>query len=502
MVNVKFFMVGLLSLLLLFSAGTGVLEASSQSIVAGLGRDPGTAYDYGAHPPLTRVLEPLIFRDLDLGLIPGLARDWEVSDDGLTWRLYLQEDVYFHDGTPFQAQEVVHNLERIQSTWPGRLGPVESIEAVSHTMVVLRHERPFAPFLYTLAWPGAAMISPEAINDQGEVLEPVGTGPYLRVSWRPDEEMVLGRNHDYWGGRPLLEEITLKVIPDPTTRMMALEAGEIHMIIDTGGVLPEQVPTLEMNEEIEILSVAGAVPHYMTFNTKVPPFDRVEVRQAVMRAIDPESIINYTLEGQGKVMTSMIPYSEREWMHPEDLYSFHEPEVAISLLDEAGGIHGEEDVTFLLASSLVGRWPYQPIAEIVQYQLLNLGIDVHIKVVETGLFWDILGKGEAHISIRPWAGISPYTRLYDWLHSEGSNTQSMGIFFENQRMDELLEELVHTTDEEQARVLSYQVQELAAEEVPILPIYDEVLINAIQRGVKGYTLHPWFTVNWEEIYWE
>ncbi len=486
---------------------------AEDAITAGMGRDPATMYDYGAHPPLTRVLEPLIFKDLELGLKPGLAESWDTSADALNWTIKLREGVSFHDGTPFNAESVVHNIRRAAEVWPGRFGPVERIEVLEEHKVKITHSEPFAPFLYTLAWPGAAMISPRAVDDEGNIEEPIGTGPFIRESWTADEEMVLVANDDYWGTSPRLERITLKVIPDATTRMMALEAGEIDMIIDTGGVLPEQVPTLKLHDDIELMSVAGAVPHYMSLNTAESPLDDVRVRRAIMHAIDPASIIQYALEGQGEVMSSIIPYSEMDWMHPEDLYQFNRPEKAEELLDQAGwnninsnGIReldGKEcQLSFVLASGLIGRWPYQTIAEIIQHQLKEVGIRVEIEVMETGLWRETLQKSEADLSIRPWAGISPHNRLYDWLHSEGSNTLAMGIFYQNSELDEAIEELMSTPDDDQASDLMTGIQETAAEELPLIPIYDEVLINAVRDNVKGYTLHPWFTVNWEDIYLE
>ena len=490
---------------------SGPEPAVPQQVVAGLGRDPGEMYGYGAHPPLTRVLEPLIFQDIELGLKPGLAVGWEPSEDGLSWIIQLREGVQFHDGTPFNAEAAVHNLKRLTEGWPGRFGAVETIEAVDEWQVKITHNEPFAPFLYALAWAGAAMISPAVVDAEGNVAEPVGTGPFMKESWDPGEKMVLVRNEDYWGGTPKLEQITLKYIPDPTTRMMALEAGEIDMIIDTGGVLPEQVPTLRKNEQIEVLTIEGAVPHYLTLNTKKAPLNDLQVRQAVMYALDPQSIIEYALEGFGKTMTSIIPYAEKDWMHPEVLYPFNDPEKAKELLQRAGwedtngdGIlekNGQEcRVKFLLSSALVGRWPYQPIAEIVQAQLEDVGIEVKIEVVETGLWKETLQKGEADLSIRPWAGISPQSRLHEWLHSEGENTQAMGIFYHNKQIDSLIEKLLQTTAEKEAKEISLEIQKLAAEEVPIIPMYDEVLINAVRKKVKGYELHPWFSVNWEDIY--
>ncbi len=489
------------------------VDSSRQEIVAGLGRDPGEQYGYGAHPSLTRVLEPLLFQDVELGLKPGLAHTWTASSDGLTWTIELAENVNFHDGTPFNAEAVVHNLMRVANTWPGRLGSVARIEAVGEFKVEVRHTEPFAPFLYALAWPGSAMISPAAIAEDGKVTEPVGTGPFKRESWDPGEEMVLVRNEDYWGELAKLERITLKFIPDPTTRMMALETGEIQMIIDTGGVLPEHVSTLLLHPEIEVMTIPGAVPHYLSLNTAKAPLDDVKVRQAVVHAIDPESIINFSLEGYGKPMTSVIPHSEQDWLHPQSLYAFNDSARAKELLQSAGwqeaggsGVlqkDGEElSLKILLSSALVGRWPYMPMAEIMQAQLSDVGFAVQIEVVEAGLWRETLQKGDAHMSMRPWAGISPQSRLQEWLYSTGENTLNMGIFYNNPEMDKLIENLLKTIDDAKAREISLQIQEIAAQEVPVIPIYDEVLINAVRDNIAGFVLHPWFLINWEDIYVE
>ena len=480
-----------------------------QIVVAGLGRDPGVARWYGAHVLLTRVFEQLIFRCVELQHIPGLATSWEVSGDGLTWTIHLREGVKFHDGTPFNAEAVKHNLNRLTERWPCRFGTVESIQMVDEYIVKVTHKEPFAPFAYSLAW--GIMISPAAINEEGKVLEPIGTGPFKRLEWIEGEKMVLVRNEAYWGGIPRLERVTLKVIPDPTTRMMALEAGDIDMIIDTGGVLPQHVPTLKMHPDIEVLTVTGAVPHYMTFNTNRTPFDDGRVRRAVMYAIDPESIIRYALEGFGRVMTTVIPYAERDWMHPDPLFQFNDPERARQLLKEAEWVDADGDgildrdgedlaVTFLLATGLVARWPYDTIAEIVQAQLRDVGILVEIKVVDTGLWREKVRAGEADISMRPWAGISPPTRLHAWLHSEGINTIGMGIFYSNPHLDGLTEKLLVTINKEDAKRLAFEIQEIAAQDVPIIPIYDEVLVNAVRHNIRGYELHPRFLVNWEDIY--
>ena len=493
------------------AAGSSEEKANiPQLVVAGLGRDPGEMYGYGAHPPLTRVLEPLIFQDAAEGLIPALATRWETSADNLTWTLFLREGVSFHDGTPFDAAAAAKNLERIAAMSPGRFGSLEKVEAAGAYEVKVTHKEPFASFLYALAWPGSAMISPAAVDEAGKVLEPVGTGPFKRESWDPGEKMTLVRNDLYWGGTPRLEKIELKFIPDPTTRMMALEAGEIDMIIDTGGVLPEQVATLSLHPQIEVLTVAGAVPHYMSINTRQWPLDDERVRRAVVHALDMESIVQYVLEGYGKVMSSVVPYAEQEWLHPETLFHFNDAQKARELLQQAGWQAGADGILqkdgrkfqlkFLLSTALVGRFPYQPIAEIVQAQLGEAGISVDIEAQEAGLWRETLQKGEASFSIRPWSAICPQSRLHAWLHSAGEQNLAMGMYYHNPEMDRLTETLLRTTDAGEAARISFQIQELAAREVPLIPLYDEILINAVRKNIKGYKIDPKFNVNWEDIY--
>ncbi len=485
-------------------------EEVIQEVIAGLGRDPGVQYGYGAHPPLTRVLETLVSRDTALNYKPALAKSWEVTDDGLTWTLMLQEGVTFHNGSAFDAQAVEHNLIRVSESSPGQFGEIDSIQVIDPYTIEINHSEPFAPFLYALAWPGAAMIAPEAIDDAGNVTEPIGTGPYVRTEWVTGETMVLEKNEHYWGTAPVLEKIVLKNIPDATTRMLALDAEEIDLIIDTGGILPEHVAMIENKPHINLLTMDGAVPHYMTLNTTKEPLNDGRVRQAIMYAIDPESIIDYALEGYGKVMTSITPHSEADWLHPDNLYAFNNQEEALQLLEQAGWSDTNQDgdldkdgqrfiITFLLSTALVGRWPYMTIAEIIQQQLGQLGIIVEIKIVEGGLWSTSLREGEADLSIRPWAGISPQTRLQAWLHSEGEQNLAMGIGLNNQEIDRLIDQALATTDESAAKQLLYEVQEIAAQEVSIIPIYDEVLINAVNHKVEGYQLHPWFHVNWEDI---
>ena len=239
-----------------------------QEVVAGLGRDPVGARS--AHPYLTRIVERLVFSDFEMNPQPGLAKSWEVSEDGMTWTLYLREGVKFHDGTAFNAEAVRFNLERLIEKTPMRFGPIESIAIIDDYTIKVRHNEIFAPFIRTLT--GVSIFAPDSFDAEGRVIKSIGTGPFKQVEWIDDDRLVMDRNEDYWGGMPKLERITLKFIPEPTTRMMALETGEIDMIIDTGGILPEHVATLEANPDIEVITSPIVTPHYLTFNNNKNTF--------------------------------------------------------------------------------------------------------------------------------------------------------------------------------------------------------------------------------------
>ncbi|MCL0060875.1 ABC transporter substrate-binding protein, partial [Dehalococcoidia bacterium] len=477
-----------------------------QEIVAGLGRDAGTGR-LKAHSLLTGIYEQLVRVDPEMRPLPHLAESWEVCPEGKIWTFYLREGVKFHDGTPMDASAVKQSIEMFDATRPGFLAGLISIVVVDDHTIELHFNDTFA-LLHNIAL--MPIVSPaviEVVDDEYSVSSPVGTGPLVFLEHHPGEKMILIRNDNYWGGIPTLERVTLMYIPDAATRAMALEAGEIDMIIDTGGILPEQAPLLDAHPEIEILTGPDIITHYLTFNNAIPPFDDRRVRKAVQYAIDQESIVRYAVGLDfGHPSTSVVYHGLAGWIHPDDLHQFNNPAKAQELLQEAGWIDTDGDgvldrdgenfkVTLILNQGFIGRWPYMAIAEIVQAQLREVGIVVEIMVVERGVWRDTLERGEAEMSIWcPWF-FSPRLVMHSWFHSEGRENLATGVFFNNARADELIELAKRSVSDKEAQVYILELQELIAEELPVIPIYDGVMINAVRYNIKGYELHPWFIIN-------
>jgi peptide/nickel transport system substrate-binding protein len=480
-----------------------------KEVVAGLGRDAGGVYG-GAHhhPPLTRLFEMLVTTGFESEIVPQLATSWETSDDGLIWTFYLREGVKFHDGTPFNAEAAAFALEMHNKRRPGHLGPLASIEAADEHILRIIHTEPFACLLYQLTWPFFSMASHAAFDTNGTIIDPIGTGPFKEKEWIRDEKLVLVRNEDYWGGMPKLEKITLKHIPDDTPRVMALEAGGIDMIIDVGGVPPEHAKDLENNPEIEIMTKPIATVRNLLFNTRKPPFDEVKVRQAIQYGIDRESIIQFTLEGLGVLTGSAVVPSIVGWHNPEIMVKY-DLEKARQLLKEAGWTDTDEDDTldkngkeFRVSLIISPRWPAPTIAEVIQGQLRELGIIVEIQVLEAGVWSAAIRRGDHHMTIHALSFIGPHNALYRSFHSKGDLNLARGVFFQNTRVDELTELGKRTIDVEKRHQYYLEVQSIVAEEAPLIPLFGEMMINAVRTNIRGYKLHPWFVVNWEDIYIE
>ena len=503
----------LLSISVLFAgcgdngAGEEATPVIKQEITVGLGRDAGGVYG-GAHhlTNLTGVFENLVAYGYEMEIVPVLATSWDVSDDELTWTFYLREGVTFHDGTPFNAEAAKLSLEMHDMKRPGHLGPIKSITATGEYTLQITHTEPFAPMLYELAWPVFSMASTTSFNDEGTIVTAIGTGPFMEDEWISDEKLVLVRNDNYWGEAPKLEKITLKDIPDAGTRVMALEAGEIDMIIDAGGVLPDDVSVIEANPELKVLTGAYPIGYYLAFNCLSSPFDNPDVRQAIQYAIDQESIVDDLLLGFGKVAQSIITSDVTEWYYPgsEAVYDI---ELALETLAGAGWIDEDEDgvlekdgeelaVIFLVSTSS----NEQRIAEVIHGQLSQVGISVEIQVVDSGVYYDVIEEEEGHhILLLGYPFLGPNNVLYRSFHTTG-DWNLRGMFYDNPEMDELLDLAKRTTDQKARIDLYAEVQQIVGEDNPIIPLYEGVLINAVRTNIEGYRLHPNFVVNWADIY--
>ena len=250
-------------------------------------------------------------------IVPGLATDWDVSDDGLTYTFNLEEGITFHDGTDFNADAVVKNFERwaggdaelfpyYNSMFGGFEGDeghvIESVKAEDDSTVVFTLTRPQAPFLKNLAMDMFAIASPTAFNEQGDddfERNPVGTGPFKFVEWKPNDSITVEKNEDYWqDGLPKLDKVIFQSIPDNSARLNALLSGEIDL---ADGINPSDATSIEDNPDLQLIERPSMNVGYLGLTVTREPFDKVEVRQAMNHAIDKQAIIDAFYEGRAEI---------------------------------------------------------------------------------------------------------------------------------------------------------------------------------------------------------
>ena len=304
--------------------------------------------------------------------VPGLATDWEISEDGLQYTFTLQEGVKFHDGTDFNAEAVCFNFDRwynFEGTfqnpaasyyWQTVFGGFsdgktpslyESCEAPDEGTVVLNLTKPSSSILGALALTNFTIASPTALEeydaDKGKVdadgifsptgtyatEHPTGTGPFKFVEWTRGDRLVMERNEDYWGDAPgNIQQLIFRPIADPAARLQALQTGEIqgYDLVD-----PQDYETISGDENLQLINRPAFNVGYVGFNQAVAPLDQLEVRQAIAHSIDREEVVEAFYAGQGEVATQFMPPEVEGYADDVTTYEY-DVDKAAQILEDAG----------------------------------------------------------------------------------------------------------------------------------------------------------------------
>jgi peptide/nickel transport system substrate-binding protein len=473
--------------------------------------DPHVGGNYPQALISTQYLEPLVGREADGTITPWLAEDWTVSEDGLTWDFTLKEDVTFTDGTPLDAEAVKANIEHLQdpetasSTGYLAVSKVAEVEAVDATHARFHLSEPDSALLESLSMQWTAIQSPAGIarGMEENCAAPIGTGPFIVQEWTPQQQITLVRNEDYrtpgpdaqHEGPAYLDEIVWRFIPDAATRQAALTSGEVHVIDNPQ---PDAIVAAESGDEIEHIDAPrpGSV-NRIELNAGQAPFDDARVREAFIRAADPNPGIESLY--LGTVTRSYSPLGSTEPMAISDESLFAtDPDEANALLDEAGWTERDDDGTRMKdGRRLSVRFPVstnqsvaaeQSLFEQVQANVAAVGFDVELSPVDLSTWYAALGANEYE------AVSAPYTRvgaevLRVLYHSDAIVPAPSGYFanhaqLSDPELDALLDQASATQDEAARADLYAQAQQRVLESYTILPLYDQQN-HFLTRGVTG-----------------
>lgn len=344
----------------------------------------------------TKVFDGLLEYGFDLKPRPSLAESWETSADGKTITFHLRANVKFHDGQPFTSEDVRFSImdvlrkhhPRGQATFRELL----AVETPDPLTAVFKLDAP-APYVMMALSSYESPILPKHIYGSGDILahpnanQPIGTGPFKFVDWRRGEYIRLDRNPTYWKqGQPYLDRIVARFINDSATRTAAIESGEAHLA-GFGAIPFSDVKALQSNSMLAVTTRGYEMQSpivELDFNTRLPPFDNVKVRQAVAYAIDRRFAIDNVWFGFGKVATGPISSNfAATGMYTPDVHSYDVPdgkELANKLLDEAGYPRKADGTRFEIVHDIT---PYgeewQRFGEFVQQELAKVGIKASLR---------------------------------------------------------------------------------------------------------------------------
>ncbi|MFS0862706.1 ABC transporter substrate-binding protein [Fredinandcohnia sp. 179-A 10B2 NHS] len=467
--------------------------------------DPITTTEGETFKVTKNIFDTLInYGDQDTTLQPGLATEWEASEDGLQYTLTLREGVKFHDGTDFNAEAVVVNFERWMNGdaeqfpyytmfggFKGEDGHViQEVKAVDELTVQFILKRPQAPFLKNLAMSPFGIASPAALEEFGDNFDknPVGTGPFKFVEWVENDRITLEKNPEYWmEGYPKLERVVFKSIPENSARLNALLTGEIDLM---DGVNPSDLSQIEGNADLQTFERPSMNVGYLGFTVTRPPFDNKLVRQALNHAIDKEGIIEAFYGGLAQPAKNPLPpalegYNDDIEAYPYDL------EKAKELLAEAGFADGFEMELWAMP---VPR-PYMPegmkVAEIIQSSFAEIGVKAEIKSVDWGTYLEQAANGEFDAFMLGWTGDNgdPDNFIYTLLDKDsiGSNNYS---YYANDELHDILIEAQTITDQAERNALYAKAQEIIHEDSPWVPLVHSTPLLAGKKNLLNFLPHP------------
>lgn len=435
---------------------------------------------------------------------PGLATEWGVAEDQITWTFKLRPEIKFSDGTNFDADVVKYNLDRQLEKATFRIAPhVKEVKVVDKGTVQLVSPQPDAGFLDWVSWPTTSFVSVEAYKKYGEDLgkNPVGTGPFLFDSWVPGEQVVLKKNENYWGDKAQVDEVVMRPISEYGSRILALEAGDIDTI---GNVAVADVARLRNMAELRVDIFPSARCMNLIPNLTKPGLTK-ELRAALNYAIDREAICTNVMLGLTKPsynFTSSVNFGFRD-PNPKYVYNV---EKAKELLASAGVAAG----TKLCIMCTEGRYyGDRQVAEAVQGMWNAIGMDTEVWLVEWPTYaqwmWGV-GPEDPNVvrrdfALTDWGAQDPVFAIKaeatgDWPPVGGNST-----FTKDAELERLIVEAGAALDKDKYVDLLGQLQDLIAENSYREFIMESSQVYASKKGVEGFEANPNNHWNFRKIRW-
>ena len=491
--------------------------------------DPADVTDGESIQRTDNIFESLVeYKPGTTEIQPSLATSWNTSEDGLNITFYLRKDVKFHDDTDFNADAVVFSFARQYDTnhshhqygewayWGYMFSDIDRVEKINDYQVKIILKKPNAAIMTSLAMFTVAIVSPTNAEEWGEEAfkHPVGTGPFKFVEWVKDDHITLEKNDNYWREEAKLDKLIFRVIEDPSTRLLALQANEIH-----GMEYPDPVSfdAIKADSDLQLLTEPGMNVGYLALNTgygynddnengvrdsdepwvKTPgfsePLANKSVRKAINYAINKSSIVKNLYKGTAIVAKNGMPpfmlgYNDDVVDYPYD------PSKAKELLEQAGYPKGFNTTLWVMPVSRPYMFDPPKIGEAIQAYLAAVNITADIYQVDWATYLEETENGEHPMCLLGWTGDNgDPDNFMNVLY--GPNSASIGTagnvaFYNNTYVQELFTSALETYNITERADLYEEAQEIIHEDAPFVYLAHANLNIVFRSNVKGYVINP------------
>ncbi len=451
--------------------------------------DPAFRVDSATGNVQRHIFDPMLIRKADMTIAPGLAESVEATSEN-TWIVRLRKDVSFSNGEPFNAEAVKFSIDRIldpklkapSKRWWSNFTNVAVVDPYTVEITTKGRDPLFWSRMTLLV-----VVPPKYVQEVGDAefaLNPIGTGPYTLSEWRKDDQIVLSANPDYWGGRPSIDTVTFRVVPEELSRVSALQTGEADI---AANVSASQASHLQGVSGIRVEKAAGTRVMTVQFDLDVAPGADLKFRQAVAHAINRDEIVQGLLKGFATPVNSILSPGIPYWPSSEDSSFAHDSERAKALVAELG--LGDQEIVMRSPS---GRYPFdRETALAVGAQLAKAGLNVKVRPEEWGKFFDdlknhnmsalyIMGQGNV------W--MDPYPQIEAFQHSDGFIST-----WRDPELDALMEESNVVTGDARAQVFGKTLQRIH-DTVAAIPLFGQLFLYGVRDRVQ-WTARP------DELIW-
>lgn len=481
-------------------AGDKQGESSSQ-ITIGIPQDledsldPHEAVAAGTKEVLFNVFEGLYKPDSDGNLIPAIASDYSVTDDGLVYTFTLREGVKFHNGEAVTAEDVKYSIEKfadISNKEPlvAAFSNIAEVSIVDDAHVSITLETADSDIISHLSTVSAAIIP---ANNESPATNPIGTGPYKYVSRSPQENFVVKKFDEYWGEAAHITDVTFKICANTDTIVMDLNGGAIDMFARVTSAQADQ-----LNDDFQVWEGTMNLVQALYLNNAVEPFNNVLVRQALCYAVNRQEVLDYISDGKGVIIgSSMFPAFGKYYMEElNDVYP-RDVEKAKTLLAEAGYPNGFS-FTIKVPSNYT---QHVDTAQVLSEQLKEINVDAKIELIEWDSWLSDVYAGRDFEATVVGVDASTLTAraLLERFVSDASNNF---VNFASEEYDQAFRAAMDSTDDAVRTENFKRCEQILTEDAANVYVQDIVELVAIRKGIGGYEFYPLYVQDVAKLYIE